>query len=74
MTEVKEMTADKAHVVADVMSIMYGTLTILANIRECALKGRYYYQTTNDTYFFVLGKKLSECNATLCTFRSEKSA
>lgn len=47
MTEVKQMTADKAHVVADVMSIMYGTLTILANIRECALKGRYYYQTAN---------------------------
>ncbi len=47
MTKVKEMTADKAHVVADVMSIMYGTVTILANIRECALKGRYYYQTTN---------------------------
>lgn len=47
MTEVKEMTADKAHVVADVMSIMYGTVTILANIRECALKGQYYYQTTN---------------------------
>ena len=47
MTEVKQMTADKAHVVADVMSIMYGTLTILANIRECALKGRYYYQTMN---------------------------
>ncbi len=47
MTEVKEMTADKAHVVADVMSIMYGTITILASIRECALKGQYYYQTTN---------------------------
>ena len=47
MTKVKEMTADKAHVVADVMSIMYGTVTILASIRECALKGRYYYQTTN---------------------------
>lgn len=47
MTEVKEMTADKAHVVADVMSIMYGTITILADIRECALKGQYYYQTTN---------------------------
>lgn len=47
MTEVKEMTADKAHAVADVMSIMYGTVTILANIRERALKGHYYYQTTN---------------------------
>lgn len=47
MTEVKEMTADKAHVVADVMSIMYGTVTILADIRECALKGQYYYQTTD---------------------------
>lgn len=47
MTEVKEMTADKAHVVADVMSIMYGTLTILADIRERALQGQYYYQTTN---------------------------
>lgn len=47
MTKVKEMTADKAHVVADVMSIMYGTVTILANIRERALEGRYYYQTTN---------------------------
>lgn len=47
MTEVKEMTADKAHVVADVMSIMYGSVTILANIRECALKGQYYYQTMN---------------------------
>lgn len=47
MTKVKEMTADKAHVVADVMSIMYGTVTILANIRERALEGRYYYQTAN---------------------------
>lgn len=47
MTEVKEMTADKAHAVADVMSIMYGTVTILADIRECALKGQYYYQTMN---------------------------
>lgn len=47
MTEVKEMTADKAHVVADVMSIMYGTITILADIRERALQGHYYYQTMN---------------------------
>ena len=47
MTQVKEMTADKAHVVADVMSIMYGSVTILASIRECALRGQYYYQTTN---------------------------
>ena len=47
MIEVKEMTADKAHVVADVMSIMYGSVTILANIRERALQGHHYYQTTN---------------------------
>lgn len=47
MTEVKEMTADKAHAVADVMSIMYGTITILADIRERALQGHYYYQTMN---------------------------
>ena len=47
MTEVKEMTADKAHVVADVMSIIYGRFTILASIRQCALKGQYYYQTTD---------------------------
>ena len=45
MTEVKQMTAGKAHIVADVMSIMYGTITILADIRERALQGRYYYQT-----------------------------
>ena len=47
MTEVKEMTADKAHVVADVMSIICGRFTILASIRQCALKGQYYYQTTD---------------------------
>lgn len=47
MIEVKEMTADKAHVVADVMSIMYSATTILASIRERALEGRYYYQTIN---------------------------
>ena len=47
MIEIKEMTADKAHVVADVMSIMYGTVTILADIRERALQGHYYYQTMN---------------------------
>lgn len=26
---------------------MNGTITILASIRECALKGQYYYQTMN---------------------------
>lgn len=38
MIEVKEMTADKAHVVADVMSIMYGTITIFGRYKRTRFK------------------------------------